>query len=189
MARHNKDYSGVVVSAVVFDGEGRVLLIQRAAHDSMPNLWEVPGGGADQEDGDSDDEGEGGSKGTLLRATARELWEEAGLIATRFTHVVPQPAEAPPKGSTEAPRAACAGHPGSTFTNRRGTGVYVRFTFHVQAQSCDVVLDPEEHQAYVWATEDEVRRGVMADGRAIPATVAATRAVILEAFRLRGNGQ
>ncbi|KAK4153520.1 hypothetical protein C8A00DRAFT_43582 [Chaetomidium leptoderma] len=62
--------SAAATGALVFSsatGEDRVLLIQRAAHDSMPLLWEIPGGACDPEDE------------TVLHGVARELWEEAGL--------------------------------------------------------------------------------------------------------------
>lgn len=167
-------FSGLAVATVVFDDQDRVLLVQRAAHDSMPNKWEVPGGAADHEND------------TLLRGAARELWEEAGLVPTKFTHIVPQPATAPEEGATTSPPPLYSKHPGFAFSNRTGTTTMVRFAFHAEVESTAVVtLDPDEHQDYVWATEAEVRAGKMADGRLIPATVPATRAFILEAFRLR----
>ncbi|CAJ2506802.1 Uu.00g079880.m01.CDS01 [Anthostomella pinea] len=61
---------GIAVSAFVFNPEGKLLLVQRAVHDSMPEKWEVPGGASDFEDG------------SLLHAVVRELWEESGLRAT-----------------------------------------------------------------------------------------------------------
>ncbi|CAK7241316.1 MAG: hypothetical protein STHCBS139747_002777 [Sporothrix thermara] len=204
MAQNNKDFNGIAVANVVFDDQDRVLLVQRAAHDSMPNRWEVPGGAADQEDGDEEEEEEEGEagpgdrkeveidtrprqlRGTILSGAARELWEEAGLVAKRFTHLVPQPEEAPVRGATEAPPPAFKDHQGFVYTNRTGKVRYLRFAFHVEVQRTDnVVLDPDEHQAYVWATEDEVRAGTTKDRLDIPATVPATRAYILEAFRLR----
>ncbi|KAM0518088.1 hypothetical protein ACHAPE_004493 [Trichoderma viride] len=47
---HDKHFDGIGTSAFVFDAQNRVLLVQRAAHDSMPNLWEAPGGAVDAED-------------------------------------------------------------------------------------------------------------------------------------------
>jgi 8-oxo-dGTP pyrophosphatase MutT (NUDIX family) len=55
-----------VVRALVESG-GRVLLVRRAAWDSMPGLWELPGG---KIDGDE----------PVLDALARELDEETGLM-------------------------------------------------------------------------------------------------------------
>lgn len=191
LATNDKHFQGIAVANVVLDERDRVLLVQRAAHDSMPNRWEVTGGAADEEvdDNDNDDDTKKAGqhpRNTILSGAARELWEEAGLIATHFTHLVPQPAEAPVRGATEAPPPAYADHPGFIYTNRTGTVSFLRFVFHVLVKSTDnVVLDPEEHQDYVWATEEEVRAGMTEDNRDIPATVPATRAYILEAFRLR----
>ncbi|PBC80267.1 8-oxo-dGTP diphosphatase [Streptomyces sp. 2224.1] len=55
-----------VVGAVIPDGNGRVLLMRRAADDFMGGLWELPSGGVDP--------GEG-----LLDALRREVREETGL--------------------------------------------------------------------------------------------------------------
>jgi 8-oxo-dGTP pyrophosphatase MutT (NUDIX family) len=64
----------IATGALVFDTidstTPRVLLIQRSAGDSMPNRWEIPGGGCDDEDP------------SILHTVARELWEEAGLRAS-----------------------------------------------------------------------------------------------------------
>ncbi|KAH6669776.1 NUDIX hydrolase domain-like protein [Halenospora varia] len=56
--------------------ELKILLLQRALHDSLPGRWEIPGGGCD--DGDA----------SILHGVARELWEEAGLEAVRIEAVV-----------------------------------------------------------------------------------------------------
>jgi hypothetical protein len=53
---------GVCTGVVVFDRQDRILLLQRASHDSMPNRWEIPGGGVDAEDE------------TILHGAVRELW-------------------------------------------------------------------------------------------------------------------
>jgi mutator protein MutT len=55
----------VGVGAVVFDGEGRVLLVKRA-HEPLKGEWSLPGGGVEI--------GE-----TLEAAVAREILEETGL--------------------------------------------------------------------------------------------------------------
>ncbi|KAL1841552.1 hypothetical protein VTJ49DRAFT_6925 [Mycothermus thermophilus] len=56
--------------------EDRILLIQRAPHDSMPLRWEIPGGACDPEDP------------TMLHGLARELWEEVGLRLKRVVREV-----------------------------------------------------------------------------------------------------
>lgn len=60
----------LVVAAALIDGEGRVLLQQRAPHRSMPGLWEFPGGKVEA--------GE-----TPETALARELEEELGIHVAR----------------------------------------------------------------------------------------------------------
>ncbi|KAL7815627.1 NUDIX hydrolase domain-like protein [Trichoderma gracile] len=69
---NNKAFDGVHTSAFIFDEQGRVLLVQRAAHDSMPNLWETPGGAVDEGDA------------SVLAGCAREVLEEVGLVARRM---------------------------------------------------------------------------------------------------------
>jgi ADP-ribose pyrophosphatase YjhB (NUDIX family) len=56
----------VAVAAIVFDPEGRVLLVQRAT-DPGAGLWSVPGGRLE-------------SSETLAQAVAREVREETGLV-------------------------------------------------------------------------------------------------------------
>ncbi|KAK0636092.1 NUDIX hydrolase domain-like protein [Bombardia bombarda] len=158
LTQHQSPLDGLAVGAVVFDPQGRILLVQRAAHDSMPNKWEIPGGGADDTDL------------TVLHAAARELWEESGLVARRFTHIV-----------TEGPGSEL----GHVFPNRNCTKHFCRFVFATEVESCAVVtLDPNEHQDYLWATEDEVRAQMVGD-RSIEITQRVMHAVLLEGFRLR----
>lgn len=148
-----------------------LLILQRAAHDSMPNKWELPGGAVDATDP------------TVLHGAARELHEEAGLHARHFTHVI-----------TEGPNAA----PGQVFQNSAKTKTWCRFTFgaeversHAGEGGVEVRLDLNEHQDFVWATEEEVREQGNAERR-FPVTHGSVQAVMLEAFRLekerRGEG-
>ncbi|TQV91957.1 NUDIX hydrolase domain-like protein [Cordyceps javanica] len=173
---HQKDFAGVHSSAVVFDAArtaassssspARILLVQRAATDSMPNKWELPGGAVDPADRDP----------TILDGCARELREETGLTARRVVRRV-----------TEGP----AGEPLTVFTNSRGTKIFCKFAFEVEVQQLEtIVLDPEEHQAWTWASEAEIVRGEIAgtnggEGLAIPLTALHVRRIIMEAFRLR----
>jgi len=155
----DKEWDGLATASVVFNPDGKVLIVQRARHDSMPNKWELPGGGVDDSDA------------TVLHAAARELWEEAGLSATRFTHVV-----------TGGPNCG----PGDVFPNSTKTKMWCRFAFHVEVDSCHPVrLDPHEHQDFLWASEEEIRNQRIG-GREISITRESVRALILEAFRLRG---
>ena len=121
-------------------------------------MWETPGGAADETDA------------TLLEAAARELWEETGLVATRLRRSV-----------TEGEGRA----PGSLFTNRYGTRFYCRFSFEVDVEGWEEVrVDPEEHQDYLWVTEEEVRAGKVGE-RSFTITNRQMQALILEGFRLR----
>lgn len=149
----------LMTANVVFNSSGKVLILQRAAHDSMPGRWEIPGGAVDGDDS------------TILHGAARELLEESGLIAKRFTHVV---AEGPNQ------------EPGQLFsTGRNRTKTWCRFTFHVDVENVDAVkVDSNEHQDFAWVSESEIREQ-KSGNRALPITSEGTRLLILEAFRLR----
>ncbi len=161
---HNKHWDGIASGAVVFSSDNRVLLVQRSADDSMPNLWETPGGAVDTSDG------------TILEGCARELREETGLTAVRFVRRVTEGAE---------------GDEYTVFTNSRGTKVFCKFVFEVEVPDDEeVVLDPVEHQGWVWATEEEVRKGKVGDGDGgegvpIKLTTPHVMRLVMEAFRLR----
>lgn len=179
LSTHDKHFNGIASGVVVFDTPSssspssaspppRILLIQRAADDSMPNLWELPGGAVDDTDA------------SILDGCARELKEETGLTATRIVRLVTEGAD---------------GEALTSFTNSRGTRIFCKFVFEVEvAADEEVVLDPDEHQGWVWATEDEVVRGKVGDGDGaegvrIPLTTPHVRRLILEAFRLRKHDQ
>ncbi|GFP58747.1 hypothetical protein ACSS6W_008546 [Trichoderma asperelloides] len=157
---HDKHFDGIGTSAFVFDAQNRVLLVQRAAHDSMPNLWEAPGGAVDAGDV------------SILHGCARELREEVGLVARRMKRLVTEGKE--------------GGEEWSVFTNRTGTKIICGFGFEVEVEEgAQVVLDENEHQAWVWAGEEEVREERMRDGKGIALTGVMMRSKLLEAFRLR----
>ncbi|KAJ9641586.1 hypothetical protein H2204_002648 [Knufia peltigerae] len=161
LLRHGKksSYSGLASGNIVFNGSGEVLVIQRASSDSMPNRWELPGG-AVNDDEDS----------TFFHGAARELWEETGLRARHFTHVV-----------TEGPGR----EPGQVYPNSTGTKIWCRFSFIVDVESCEnIALDPTEHQNFAWATEDEIRDQKIGDGNH-SVTNQGLVSLILEAFRVR----
>jgi len=58
-----------VVGAVIAGGDGRVLLLHRAADDYLGGLWELPSGGVDERE-------------ALPEALSREVEEETGLKVT-----------------------------------------------------------------------------------------------------------
>lgn len=179
------EYHVLVTGAAVFNKEGKLLLVQRAADETaFPNYWvscsvlfagglsdvkcpragwgidtaqEIPGGKVD----DTDE--------SILHAAARELKEETGLEARRvvrkvdsFTFVVER-----------------AGRPATKF---------LKMIFEIEvdrAEGSAVVLDAIEHQQFVFASEDEVAGERVGDVQ-LEYISARNKAVKLEAFRLRG---
>lgn len=151
------NYTVIITGALVFDAASpsRILLVQRAGHDSMPHKWENPGGGCDPEDP------------SILYSTARELWEETGLTTASI-----------------GPRVG-AGH---IFSSPSGTRA-CRLNFIVQPETgeagqLDVKLNPNEHEAFVWATEDDVKLRKSGQVELDFTSPEAERA-ILEAFTLK----
>lgn len=183
----------LATSAVVFDSpilsprtDGappRVLLVQRAAHDSMPLSWETPGGGCDDDDA------------SMLHSCARELREEAGLEAMSFGLLVRCLAgdanAATAEGGPDDGEPEWGERMGGQFFFTRKGKLISKFYFVVEAkQTSNVVVDPNEHAAYLWATEEEVKDERMHDeegkeGKGLKFTTAEQRLVLLEAFKLR----
>lgn len=154
----DKTWSGVASGAIIFQ-EDRVLLVQRAPDDSMPNLWEIPGGAVDPEDE------------SILAGCAREVREETGL---KVTHIRRRVTEG--EGGME----------NTVFTNSRGTKTFVKLTFVVDVEEgADVVLDPIEHQAWVFATGEEVEKQKVGDAMRIPLATGYVERLTKEAFRLK----
>lgn len=131
-ARPEASFELIATSSLVLDtrdlSKPQVLLLQRAASDSSPNKWEPPGGACD----DNDE--------SILHAAARELWEEAGLKAARISGTVGDP----------------------HFFSLRDKRRVCQFNFSVFVKNnsgspLPIKLDPNEHQQFVWATEDEVK--------------------------------
>jgi hypothetical protein len=76
---------------------------------------------------------------------------------------------------------------GHVFTNRSGTRIFCRFAFDAEVPEGDhdkVRIDPDEHQAYVWATEEEAKAGRVGE-LDIPFTHTSARKLILSAFQVR----
>lgn len=160
---NSKHYDGLVASAFVFHPvTNRFLLIQRARHDSSPLLWEAPGGAVDREDP------------TILHGAARELFEEAGLKASHIRRMI--------NDRDDAEGGKC-----NVFTTSRGM-VVAAWIFEMEVKIEDmeegVKLDPNEHEDYVWASEDEIIAGAVGDKK-IPMASAVQKGRVLEAFRLR----
>ncbi|KXJ87938.1 hypothetical protein Micbo1qcDRAFT_215248 [Microdochium bolleyi] len=198
----------------------RVLLVQRAPHDSMPLKWEVPGGGCDEDDP------------SILHSCARELLEEAGLRATAVGPLIRCPASSAARkeeknktttttfSDAAGPREgegwepAWGEHMGGQFFFSRSGKLVCKFQFVVEVErrtptgsgAPEVRLDPNEHFAYVWATEAEVRAkaieaatnpggivradGTRADETALQFASREQWDVVLDAFQLwKGEGE
>ncbi|CEJ93165.1 hypothetical protein VHEMI08774 [[Torrubiella] hemipterigena] len=157
LATKDKTWNGIASGAIIFQ-EDRVLLVQRAPDDSMPNLWEIPGGAVDPEDA------------SILAGCVREVFEETGLRVKHIRRLVTEGADGPEW---------------TVFTNRTGKRFFVKFTFEVDVEEgADVVLDPVEHQSWVFATKDEVEKQAVGELR-IPLATPYVRRLVVEGFRLR----
>ncbi|CAN8096961.1 unnamed protein product [Discula destructiva] len=168
--------SGLATGAIVFSQHHepphppRILLVQRASTDSMPDRWEIPGGAVDV--------GE-----MVLAGAVREVYEESGLVVRRIEGLLSH-------DESESKQEGIEG--GYLFHTRSGKRI-MKFTFLVEVDdSTDVKLDPNEHQDYVWATEDECRakkvRRSAPGGRGdveLGFTTQAQEAAILKAFSER----
>lgn len=127
----------------------------------MPLKWEVPGGACDEEDE------------TVLHGLARELWEESGLMLRNVVRAVSE----------------------DIFFTRSGRLVE-KVTFEAEVEGSgegtvpSVLLDPQEHVGFLWATEEECVAGKVWDDKkgeevGVEFTTKAQRHVILRGFRLR----
>lgn len=165
---------GLVVSALIFHpgtssaqstSGRRLLLIQRAATDGFPLKWECPGGGAESTDA------------TILDSLCREVSEETGLKITKVL-----------KKSDVL----------DEWITRQG-GRWRKITFVVDVEAKlpvddyekkkkndapppEVMLNPEEHQDFYWASLEEVRECRFNDGREIDFAYDAQRGTILGLF-------
>lgn len=110
---------------------------------------------------------------TILHGLARELFEEASLKAISVRQQVGD---------------------GYVFFSRRGLRI-VKFNFVVDVENTeDVGLDPNEHQNFVWASEEECRSGKVAGGEGkevleIKFTTVGQKRTVLEGFRVSGESR
>lgn len=174
-------WDNLATSAVVFDAQGRVLVLQRAAHDSMPLQWEPPGGAVD--------EGE-----TVLEGCAREVQEESGLAVRRVRSVVADGVEFTNRdGSRRFGKVVFEVEVGA----QAEADVDAEAGKHLEEQEekqkherrgarpgLRVRTDEREHCDWAWVGEDDVREGKVR-GTQGQFAGARTRDILLEAFRLR----
>lgn len=150
----------------------RILLLQRAATDAFPGFWEGPGGLVEPTDA------------SIVAGVAREVLEESGLHVRRVVDLVAV----------------------DEWVQMKPDRVHrvAKFTFLVEVEEAQaqsetrtglarweegVLLAPEEHQAFVWATEEEVREGVEGGERAKYRFVGVQGENLLKAFGMvKGDG-
>ncbi|KAK7421849.1 hypothetical protein QQZ08_009794 [Neonectria magnoliae] len=173
------DIDHLIAGAVVTNPHGLVLLLRRAATDSWPLRWEVPGGCVDAADA------------SLVAAAVRELWEETGLRATAVTRAV-RLLDEDEDGDGDGEVKSDSGEGEADLRVKddlclfRETGsVWAKLTAWVDVESCDaVVVRDDEHAEWAWVSEEEARRRRFADGRELDFVSEGVRRTVLEGFRL-----
>ena len=162
--RANPDVNALIVGAVVFCGD-EILLIQRAAGDFAGLMWEIPGGCCEAD-----------KDRTVLAGVARELREETGLHLRSIKRVVDQ---------VDIPD-----HQKLDFMWRKVTfevdveeGRGLAPAERREAITAAVKLEPDEHEDWGWATEDQVKQKKWAKG--ILDSLLLQHGSILHAFRTR----
>lgn len=128
----NPPITNLLASAAVFHHETsnnlKLLLIQRSPSDFLPLFWELPGGGAES---DTDT--------NLLATAVRELHEETGLVATKVVRYIAQ------KEFPDGP-------------GKRWRALMFEVEAELEGEEPAVKLDPAEHVASLWVTEEDIRR-------------------------------
>ncbi|KAH6697247.1 NUDIX hydrolase domain-like protein [Plectosphaerella plurivora] len=137
-----EDYRPCVGVAVLHHGsELRVLLVQRAAEEALPNAWEVPGGSAEP------------TEPNLVTSATRELYEETGLRATAVVAMLGMYTWTDVNEATGEPLRRRDG----SLSRWKKWSFVAEVEGGNEDEAPEVLLDPAEHQAYVWATEAEVQ--------------------------------
>lgn len=126
-----------------------VLLLQRALTDSMPGCWEGPGGAF-----------EPGVDGTLLDGVAREVLEETGLHVSRVVELVAVDSWTHARRNGSKFRIAKYSFIVEVYESVRQSEARP-----VPREEISVQLMASEHQAFDWATEEDVRRSLHGDGK------------------------
>lgn len=111
--------------------EPRLLLLHRASADAYGDLWDFPGGSVEESDEN------------IVEAVKREVLEETGLQVTEIVE--------------------CVGM--HTWVDARpGRGIkWAKFSFTVKVaeggdgKGPDIKLAEAEHQAFMWATEEDIK--------------------------------
>lgn len=174
--QQNPTLASLIVSAVVVhhspSQEARVLLIQRAATDYFPLLWECPGGCVDPSDE------------TILHAVQRELFEETGLVMIAAKVMLDDTVEfvwtdGRSRRIVFLVEVEVGSKVGKGSEEGSGKGGETRGSDGEGAGLPGVVLNPEEHADFVWASVRDVKRG-FCDGRDINFSHEKTEGIVLE---------
>ncbi|KFH47448.1 hypothetical protein ACRE_016390 [Hapsidospora chrysogenum ATCC 11550] len=156
----------------------QVLVVRRAASDSYPGTWEVPGGSIDETDS------------TVIAGAVRELWEETGLRARHVPCAVGMLLQDGRAAEIAAKDDSRLDDDGLTVTFVETGRVWGKSTVMVEVEStAEVTVRPDEHSEWAWVTEEQVRDGWM-DGlgggkRELTFVSECVRWTLLDAFRMR----
>ncbi|TFK51490.1 hypothetical protein OE88DRAFT_1659528 [Heliocybe sulcata] len=135
-------YHRLVVGVAIFhprpgDDQPKLLIVKRSAQERfLPNVWEIPGGHVDPDDG------------TIIDAVVREAQEETALTVSEvmgeFEHFVyTVPAE------------------GDGGAEERTT---IQLNFAVEVQDATVVLSDRKHQDHAWVSADDLGGYALTEG-------------------------
>ena len=170
----NPSIHDLITGALVTNPRGEILLLRRAAHDSWPLLWEVPGGCVDPTDAN------------LVAAAARELWEESALRAKRVLCAVHMAPAAVLAGAKEEDRVReSASMLGDVVTFQVGEVTWGKLTVWVEVEAWKGVrIRDDEHAEWAWVSEEEARAERFKDGRSIDFVSDGVKRSVLEGYRL-----
>ncbi|KAJ5873713.1 uncharacterized protein N7529_002143 [Penicillium soppii] len=143
------EIDGFAICAYIFSrahSTPRILLLQRALSDSSPGCWEGPGGACEPE-----------NDKTVLDSLVRETFEESGLHVSRVVDLVAVDCWEHRRRNGDKIRLAkysflvevCEGS--KEFEGKQEP---------VPTSEIPIRLEPTEHQAFVWATEDDVQLSI-----------------------------
>lgn len=175
--------AGTLVFRTGPSGQLQVLLLRRAATDTFPLRWEIPCGGLSAPDV------------SPLACAVRELWEETGLHASHIqctVGMITLPEHLPrdkdiDQAETQDGDDTCLVSLWAEGQRWHVLTVIVDVQEDLNGDGVDgksiVRLRPEEHEAWMWVTEEQVRRGIDADGRVVEFVSETARRVVLEGFR------
>ena len=114
-------------------------------------MWEIPGGSVDLSDP------------TILHGLAREVFEETGLKLTRFVRGVGNGIEFTTgrrkrwmKLSFDIEVEGKIDGMASHIASHAGGAEKASQTANCSTENTRITLDPAEHQAYKWATEEDI---------------------------------